>query len=296
MPIKHILLAILVMAIWGANFVAIKLGLQELPPFLFSTLRFILTAIPVIFLIGKRDAPWKIIIAIGIFLGVMKFTLLFIGMDIGVPAGIASLVLQSQVFFTVLIAALLLKEKTAWNDWAGLLIAFTGIAVIAGEAPEIQSLIGLILVVVAGLCWACSNLVMKQAGSVNMLRLIIYVALIPPLPLLILSWQFEGVDKIIASLSEISATGIGALLYVVVLATIFGFAVWGYLLSRYPASKVAPFTLLVPLFGLTFSNLILGENISRLQFTGAALVMAGLLFVYGKVLIQNTIRAVRQAA
>lgn len=288
MPLHHIFITIFVMALWGANFVAIKLGLSEMPPLLFSALRFTLTAIPVIFMLGSRDAPWKIIIAVGIVLGVFKFTFLFIGIDIGVPAGIASLVLQSQAFFTVIMAALILRESPAWNDWIGLLMAFAGIAVISSEASGINSLYGLALVVLAGLCWAVANLIMKRAGNVSMFRLIVYMSLIPPIPLFITSWNLEGRDRILDALSNISLTGLGALLYVVIAATLFGFAVWGFMLNRYAAAKVAPFSLLVPVFGLTFSWMVLAEKISQLEFVGAIMVVAGLICIYGRDLLNYT--------
>ncbi len=287
MPFHHIILAVFVMALWGANFVAIKLGLQEMPPLLFSALRFSLTALPVIFFWGSRDAPWKTIIGVGVVLGVLKFSFLFIGMDMGVPAGIASLVLQSQAFFTVIMAALILREHPGWNGWTGLLMAFAGIALIAGEVPEINSLYGLLLVVLAGLCWAAANLIIKQAGNVNMLRLVVYMSLIPPLPLFLLSWNIDGSDKILNSISNMSLIGWGALLFVVVTATLFGFAVWGFMLNKYPAAQVAPFSLLVPIFGLTFSYIILGEAVSFIQLAGAGLVIAGLLCVYGRGLFKK---------
>lgn len=286
MPLHHIALAVFVMALWGANFVAIKMGLEEMPPLLFSALRFTLTALPIIFFLGSRDASWKIIIAVGVVLGMLKFSLLFIGIEIGVPAGIASLVLQTQAFFTVVMAALILRESPGWNDWTGLFMAFTGIAIIAGEAPEINSLYGLALVVLAGLCWAAANLIIKRAGNVNMLRLIVYMSLIPPIPLFFLSWNLEGREKVISALSNISFSGLAALLYVVLAATLFGFAVWGFMLNKYPAAKVAPFSLLVPIFGLTFSYMFLGEEISHIQLIGASFVIAGLIFVYGKGLLR----------
>lgn len=279
MPRHHLALIVLVMALWGANFVAIKLGLGEFPPLLFSVLRFTLTAIPVLFFLGHPNIPWKIIISIGVSLGILKFSLLFVGMDIGVPAGIASLFLQTQAFFTVILAALMMRETPGWNDWVGLGIAFVGIGLIAATSAGEQSLYGLVLVVLAGLCWAVSNLIIKKAGNVSMLTLIIYMSLIPPLPLFILSWNIEGPQKIYSALSQISVLGISALLYVVIVGTLFGFAIWGFMLKKYEAAKVAPFSLLVPVFGLAFSYLILGEKISFIQMSGAALVIGGLVFI-----------------
>ncbi len=290
MPLSHILLAVIVTMVWGFNFVAIKTGLQDFPPFLFSALRFTLTVIPVIFLIGARDAPWSVIIAVGLVLGVVKFSLLFVGIDIGVPAGIASVVLQCQAFFTVLFAAVLFREMPSSSEWLGIFIAFLGIGLITLTFEEVSVLTGLVLVVLSGATWAVSNLLMKSAGSVNMLRFIIYMSLIPPIPLFILSYNLEGPDVIFGALSKLSIFSVGSLLYVVFPATIFGFTAWGFLLKTYPAAKVAPFSLMVPVFGMVFSSIFLGEDFGVYRLLGVIGVLAGLVIIFSKELMDKVLR------
>lgn len=280
MTLAHILLAITVMAIWGLAFVVIKIGLDNFPPYLLSALRFGLTAIPLIFFLGPREVPWRNIIIIGCVMGVVQFSLLFIGMDIGVAPGIASLVLQCQVFFTIIFAAIVLSEQPALKEWIGVGLAFFGIFMIALTFEENAAFLGLMLVILAGATWGVYNILMKRLGQVNMLRFIIYMSLVPPIPLLILSYQFEGPDVILHSLQNLSVNGIGSVLYLALAATAFGFGAWGFLLRTYPASKVAPFSLLVPIFGMFFSAFILGETFGLMRMIGSSLVLLGLVIIF----------------
>lgn len=289
----HILLAVLVAAIWGFNFVVIKVGLRDFPPILFSGLRFLVAALPLLVLIGWKGGwkggwkagptvAWRYVIGIGVVLGVVKFSLLFIGMDIGMPAGLSSLVLQAQAFFTVFYAALLLDERPTRRQALGMLVAFSGIGLIATEMPAGHSLLGLALVMAAAAAWGVSNIFMKLARPTDMVRLILWVSVVPPLPLFALSLAMEGPDRIVAALSGMTWLGVGAVLYISILSTLVAFAIWGFLLKTYTATLVAPFSLLVPVFGLSSAALLLGESLSAVKFAGAALVMAGLLLTIVK--------------
>ncbi|MCW2248407.1 O-acetylserine/cysteine efflux transporter [Azospirillum fermentarium] len=273
----HIALAVAVAAVWGFNFVMIKLGLRDFPPVLFSCLRFALAATPLLVLgvRGGPPVPWRFIVGIGVSLGVVKFSLLFIGMDIGMPAGLSSLVLQSQAFFTALFAAVVLGDRPGPRQVAGMAVAFGGIGLIALEMPAGDSLLGLVLVVAAAACWGVSNIIMKTAKAPDLFRLMLWVSLIPPIPLFLLSLGTEGPDRIAAALTGLSGMGVAALVYIAAGATLFGFAAWGFLLRSYPASQVAPFSLLVPIFGMTSSALVLGETLTAAKLAGAALVFAG---------------------
>ena len=275
-----LLAAVFVAFIWGVNFVVIKLGLAELPPLLFSALRFTVAALPWVFFVGRPQAPWRIILAIGLFLGVLKFSALFIGMDLGMPAGLASLTLQMQAFFTVLFAAAWLGERPAPRHLIGMAVAFAGLALIAvdfGAAP--RDLTGLALVVLAAALWAVANLFMKKAGGANALNLIVWVSLVPPLPLFLMSLLMDGPGAVSGALRDLDWTGIGAVLYIGLGATIVGFGLWGRLLSRYPASLVAPFSLLVPIFGMSSGAVLLGEPLGPLRIAAAGLVLAGLAII-----------------
>lgn len=276
MPVAHILLALLVTLIWGLNFVVIKVGLGDFPPLLFCALRFALAALPLLVLRGPMPAPFGRILLIGVLLGVVKFGLLFVGMHLGMPAGLSSLVLQSQVFFTVLIAATFLGERPSARALAGLALAAGGLLLIGLERPLGDSLLAFALVMAAALAWAFSNIATKRSGASDMLRLISWVSLIPPLPLLVLSWIFEGPQAISTALTGISREGMGALLYIAFLATTVGFGLWSFLLRRYPASQVTPFALAVPVSGLLSGWLLLGERLTAQDWLACALVFVGL--------------------
>ncbi|HSX72462.1 MAG TPA: EamA family transporter, partial [Pseudomonas sp.] len=211
-----------------------------------------------------------------VLLGVIKFGLLFVGMHLGMPAGLSSLVLQSQVFFTVLIAAVLLGERPSARAVAGLLLAAGGLVLIGLQRPLGDSLLAFALVIAAALAWAFSNIATKRSGASDMLRLICWVSLVPVLPLLGLSWVFEGPQAMGTALEHLSWRGIGALLYIAFLATTVGFAIWSFLLRRYPASLVTPFALAVPVSGLLAGWLLLGEALTVQGWLACALVFGGL--------------------
>jgi len=276
---KHIALALLVAALWGINFVAIKIGLKDFPPFLLSALRFLAVAVPMVFFVGWPCVSWRWILSIGLVFGVVKFGLLFLGMDLGMPAGLSSLVLQAQALFTVVFAVLLLGERLRLAQIAGIALASGGLVLIGIERAQETSLIGLALVVAAACAWGYANILMKQAKASNMLNLIIWVAVVPPLPMAGLSLVFEGSDRMLATLTNLSWSGILSVLYIAWASTIIGFSLWVYLLRLYSASVVAPFSLMVPIFGIAASAIVLGEKLSLLEVLAGALTLAGLLFV-----------------
>lgn len=288
----HILLAVSVAAVWGFNFVAIKVGLRDFPPVLFSSLRFALAALPLLVLWrGGPPVAWRYVLGIGIVLGVVKFSLLFVGMDVGMPAGLSSLVLQSQAFFTVLFAALALGDRPGPRPLIGMAVAFSGIGVIALEMPAGDSLLGLALCIAAAVAWGVSNIIMKQAKAPDLFRLMLWVSVVPPLPLLALSLALEGPERIAVALTSLTPLGVGALVYIAAGATLFGFASWGFLLRHYPASLVAPFSLLVPVFGMSSSALLLGEDFSPAKAVGAVLVFAGLAVTVLKLPVRKPVEA-----
>ena len=273
----HVMLAVLVAALWGFNFVVIRIGIDNFPPLLFSAFRFSLAAFPLVFFIRKPDVPWRIIIAIGLVLGVTKFSLLFVGMDLGLSAGLASLVLQSQAFFTALLMAVIFKEMPRPVQLLGIAVAFAGIGLIATTVDQAITPIGLTMVVAAGFAWAISNLLMKQAGKVDMLALIVWVSLIPPVPLFIMSMMIEGTDAAYEAVVTITWSGVGAIIYIAFASTIIGFAIWGKLIRFYGAGRVAPFSLLVPIFGMGSSAIVLGEEFGLIRLLAAVMVVTGLV-------------------
>jgi O-acetylserine/cysteine efflux transporter len=193
------------------------------------------------------------------------------------PAGLASLVLQSQAFFTLLFAALLLGERLRVANLFGLLVAAGGLLLIGLQGDRLMTMAGFFLTIGAASMWALGNIVTRRLGKVNLVGLVVWGSLVPPLPFLALSWLLEGPEAIEAALRGISLDSILVLIYLAFGATLLGYGLWSRLLSRYPASQVAPFSLLVPVVGLTSSALLLDERLGPLQVLGALLVMLGLL-------------------
>lgn len=278
MPLKDWLAALVIVCAWGVNFVVIKLGLGEIPPLLLGALRFTFVVFPAILFVKRPQLPWRMIVLYGLTISLGQFIFLFTAMYVGMPAGLASLVLQSQAFFTVLIAALLLGERVHVHNILGLAVAVVGLILIQqGAAVGTLTLLGFLLTLVAAFSWASGNIVAKCAGKVDMLGLVIWGALIPPLPFFALSWIFEGPQRIQNSLSNITYVGVGAVAYLALVATVVGYVLWGRLLTRHPASKVAPLSLLVPVIGLVSAAVLLGEQLQIVQWVGGAIVMLGLV-------------------
>ncbi|RWU21548.1 O-acetylserine/cysteine exporter [Pseudomonas alkylphenolica] len=287
MPLKDLLLALVVIIAWGLNFVVIKVGLDGLPPMLLGALRFALVALPAVFLIKRPQLPWRWLIAYGATISLGQFAFLFEAMHNGMPPGLASLVLQSQAFFTLFFAALFLGERLRAASVSGLLVAALGLALIGSENSAHVPLFALILTLCAASMWAMGNIITRRFGSVDLVALVIWGALIPPLPFFALSWWLEGPALIESSLRGIGWNSILALAYLAFIATLLGYSLWGSLLSRYPAGKVAPFSLLVPVVGLSSAAVLLDERLTALQGWGALLVMAGLLInVFGSRLVR----------
>ncbi|HUH88222.1 MAG TPA: EamA family transporter [Pusillimonas sp.] len=293
MPIRDWVAALTIILAWGVNFVVIKWGLDELPPFLLGGLRFLLVA-PAVFFVPRPAVSWRVLIMFGMTLSFGQFALLFTAMTVGMSAGLASLVLQSQAFFTVLIAALFLGEKVRAHHVLGMLVAAVGLGLIEqGAYAGNVTLLGFALTLGAALNWACGNIIVKTVGKVDMLSLVVWGALVPPIPFFIMSWVFEGPELIWHSLANISLAGIGALLYLALAATTLGYVLWGRLLSRHPVSKVAPLSLLVPIVGLLSAAVLLGERMHLLQWFGGLIVMTGLAINLMGSRVLNLLRTLR---
>ena len=275
MPRRHVLLALAVAVVWGVNFVVIHVGLDHFPPLLFAALRFCLVALALPF-VPRPGVPAKYVVAVGVFLSAGQFGLLFLGIDKGMPAGLASLVLQLQAAFTVGLAVLLLKERPQRAQLAGGALALAGIGIIAAGRASAVPIGALALTVGAAASWGFGNVATRKARSPNPLGLLVWSSLVPPLPLLTLSFLTERGDPV-----DFTASSILALLYVVVLSTLLGFGAWARLLGRHPASTVAPFTLLVPVFGIASAWAFLGEVPTATELAGGLVVLAGIALTVG---------------
>lgn len=274
---RHLLLVLAVTTIWGISFVAIRWGVEEVAPLLLTALRYTFAALPAVFFVRRPYVPWRLLILYGLAIGVGQFGLLFVAIRLGMPAGLSSLVIQLQVFFTIFFAMLAFGERPKWPQLSGAVIAFFGILVIATERFQSAALLPLLMTIGAALCWGAGNTVSKRAGRVDMLGFIVWSALVPPLPLLALSLLFEGPGAIGAAVAHISWRGAGSIAFMSYLATLFGFGVWARLLSLYPANVVAPFALFVPVAGIASAAIFLGESVTAPEITGSVLVFVGLL-------------------
>lgn len=274
---RDILLALAIVVVWGVNFMAIKWGVAEVPPLLLTALRYVVATLPAIFFVRRPQVALGILIAYGLFIGVGQFGVLFTAIHLGMPAGLASLVLQLQTFFTIGLAVAFLGERPRGAQLLGAAIAFGGIVLIGIEKLEGAGFWPLLMTVGASAGWAISNIIVKKAGKIDMLSFVVWSSLVPILPLLLLSLAIEGPNAIPYGIGHVTWLGLGSLLFIGWISTDFGYGAWSNLLRRYPASIVAPFTLLVPIVGLTTGQLILGEAMSPLDWAGSALVFAGLL-------------------
>jgi O-acetylserine/cysteine efflux transporter len=273
---RNVALAITVAVIWGVNFAVIKIGLEYFPPLFLSATRFFLVAVPAVFFVPRPRVEWHLILALGLVLGVIKFSLLFVGMDWGVGAGAASLLLQTQIFFTIMLAALRYGERPRALQIAGIAVGFLGVALLTLGGGSTAPATATAMVIGAGAAWACANMIMRRIGAVNVLGLMVWMSLIPPLPLFLLSYVFEPHQRILAALTHLDLTVVLALAYTAFLSTLAAYAIWAALLRAAPAHRVVPFTLLVPLVGAAAAALLLGEPITRNDLIAGLLAIAGL--------------------
>jgi O-acetylserine/cysteine efflux transporter len=266
MPFRDLAIALAVVLIWGLNFVAIKWALIDVSPYLLTALRYLGCVLPAVFFVRRPQVSWGLLIAYGMSVGVLQFTFLFSAVKLGMPAGLTSLVLQMQVFFTLGLAVLFLGERPTPPQLLGAGLALVGLGTIAAEHVGGSILVPLLLTLAAALFWAMSNIVTKKAGKVDMFALVIWGSLVPPLPMIALS--------------------LGSVLFITYASTLLGYSGWASLLGRYPASTVAPFSLLVPVVGFAAAYVLLGELVSPLEIVGSLLILAGLaLGVFGPSLL-----------
>lgn len=293
MNTRDLILALLVNGVWGANFTVIKVGLTEVPPVLLAALRYIVVALPAIFFVRRPKVSLGHLLAYGLTVGVGQFAALFYAMFIGMPAGLASVVLQSQTFFTVLFAYFMLKETITWRQVAGIVVAGIGLVTIALNRGHVEAMyipLAAILLTMAGAAsWALSNIVIRlavrkaaaQGQTVDTLGLIVWSALVPPLPLFGLALLMHGPQALFGAFTAMTPVSLFSVAYLAYGATLFGFGMWSKMLAKYPASTVAPFSMLVPVIGLLTARLVLAERLTPMQWGGSVCIVAGLLISTG---------------
>jgi O-acetylserine/cysteine efflux transporter len=272
----HIAMALLIVLIWGFNFVVVKIGLQVLPPIMFTALRFLFAALPLIFFVKRPAVPWRLLAGYAMFQFALQFTLLFTGMKLGFPPGLASLVIQLQAFFTIGLAIVLLGERPMITQLLGALIAFSGMVMVGIHLEAKTTLIGFFMVCGAGLCWAIANIFTKKIGKVNPLGLVVWASLIATPPLILDSYIVEGTAAWANAFARLNWATAGAIFFQSYPNTIFAYAAWAFLMRKYAATTIAPFTLLVPVVGILSAAFILGEPLHWWKITAGIMVLCGL--------------------
>ncbi|MHA6632000.1 EamA family transporter [Pseudonocardia sichuanensis] len=281
MTTRDRLLACFVALLWGANFLAIHVGLEHFPPLFMAALRFAVIAVPTVLLVPRPQVRLRWLLGFGIGFGTVQFVFLFIAMDIGMPTGLASLVLQASAPFTVLLGALLLRERLAPRQGMGIAIAVVGLAAIAVSRAQVAAVLPVLLTLLGALGWAFGNLASRLAAAPNPLHLTLWMSVVPPVPLLLMSWVWEGPaagwDALRAAVTPEGLPGVAAIGYTAVLATVVGSGIWVWLMRRYPAGVVAPYSLLVPVVGIALAAGVLGERPSAVELVAAAVIVGGVL-------------------
>ncbi len=276
MPIPHLFLALLVVIIWGVNFLFVSLALDEIPPLLLCAIRFLLTSVPAIFFFKLSRGSFQMVALYGLVMFALQFSLLFFGMSAGMPPGMASLIMQVQVFFSMFFAATMLDEKPySWQIF-GALISFTGIAIVAMHFDQTVTYMGFIFILAAAATWGFGNLMTKRLTHVKTIPLVIWGSFFACFPMFLLSFLIEGLDVVQSTYQGLTWLGISSVFYIVGASTWIAYVAWTWLVSRYPVGIVVPFTLLVPIVGLICSVVFLGEPLQLWKLLAGILVIGGL--------------------
>jgi len=275
MSLKHSSLAVLVMVLWGANFVVIDEGLADVPPLLFLAMRFTFVALPLVFFVPRPQADWRTVVAVGSFMSLGQFSLLYIALELGMPAGLASLVLQAQVIFTIVIAAIVLKESPSRRQVIGASLGTAGLLLVVVAHGASAPVVPVLVMLGAATSWAIGNVIARQAGISSGFSLVVWSALVVPLPALGLSLVVDGGGEVGHALTHLSAVAIASTAYTAIGASLIGYGIFNSLLARYPASAVVPFVLLVPVVGIATAWIVQDEVPSVLELVGGAVMLAG---------------------
>jgi O-acetylserine/cysteine efflux transporter len=282
MTLAHLVHVLAVVVIWGLAFVATRWALDDFSPPQLTLLRFLIAAAPALVL-ARPGVPWRLLVPIGLTLFMGQFLLQFFGIASGMPPGLAAIVVQTQALFTILFAALALGERPGRREWAGTALAFSGLGLIALTVGRDLTTAGLALTGLSAVSWGVGNVLVKRLPPVDMLRLMVWLSVIPPLPSLALSLALDGPLALGTALAASSWRGRTAALYLGAVATVLAYAIWGSLLRRYPTATVAPFALLIPFVAAYASSLAFGERFGPLRLTGMGLVLLGLAVIVAPV-------------
>ncbi|MEM9523596.1 MAG: EamA family transporter [Pseudomonadota bacterium] len=279
MKLQNTALLVMVMAIWGFNFSVIKIGLDGFPPLLLATGRFFFAAFPAVFFLPRPTCDYKWVLLFGLFSGVGQFGFLFFGMAAGMSAGLASVMLQSQVFFTLILSSIIFGEVIGKRSMFGIVLAVIGVVIIGSIQDTDTNILAVMLVLMGALCWAIANTITKQAGAINMLSFIVWSSLVPIMPLYLASYVVDGMDTVHAAIIDMTAIGFGSLMYLAYATTLLGYGIFSYMIRQHGLAKVAPFTLVVPVFGIIGSYLMFDDTFNAPKVIAIALILSGLAII-----------------
>jgi O-acetylserine/cysteine efflux transporter len=274
--LKHSLFALLVVVIWGGNFVVIDVGQEDVPPLLFLALRFTAVCLPAVFFLKPPGIGWRQIVVIGAFLSLGQFALLYLALALGMPPGLASLLLQTQVIFSLAIAALVLREQPSRRQLVGVGIGMLGLAIVIVGHSQTAPWLPLVVTLASALAWSVGNVLARRAQATSGLSLVVWSGLVVPVPALALSLIVDSPPVVWQALTNLSWVAIGSTVYTAIFASLIGYGIWNSLLTRYPTSSVVPFTLLVPVVGILAAWLVQGEQPVVTEWAGGAIMLAGL--------------------
>lgn len=276
MPARDIAAAVFVAFIYGVSFVAIRAAVTDLPPLLVTGYRFFFAAVPLIFLVKRPAVPFLPLAAYGFMQGTVMFGLAFTAIAMGMPAGLTSLVVQLQVFFTMALAVLIFGETPSRAQIIGTVIGFAGIAFLATGNSDIPTL-PFLMVVASAFAWAVANIIAKRAKPKpgETLGYVVWSSLFGALPLFAVSSAIEGTALALPPHMPSAAT-IASIIFLAVITQIIAFTLWVGLLNRHPAPRVMPFALLIPIFGIGSTSLVFGEVLTWQTGIASAIVLCGL--------------------
>ncbi len=275
-PLRHALLAAMVATIWGFNFVVITWGMHDTPPLLFAAIRFLLVVVPAIAVVPRPEAPWRVVLGVGAFMSLGQFSLLYLAIGAGMPSGIAALVLQAQIVFTIGLSAWRLGETPTRPQVAGVTLGALGLVIVALGRGGDTTVGGLLLTLLAALSWGIGNVISRSSGVKGGLSLVVWGSLAVPLPMLGLALVVDGPSAVVDALVSFDARAAASTLYTVVLATLVGYAIFNSLLARYPSAQVVPFVLIAPIAAAASGWALLGQRLSLGELAGGAVALAGL--------------------
>jgi O-acetylserine/cysteine efflux transporter len=276
MSLRHSILALLVVLLWGVNFVAIDIGLHGIPPLLLLAMRFVVVSLPAVFFVKRPGIGWRQVLLIGAFLSFGQFALLYLALAIGLPPGLSSLLAQTQIVFTVVVSALLLRENPSRRQVIGILIGMAGLAVVVIGHSYASPWLPIVVALSSALSWAIGNVLARRAQASSGLSLVVWSGLVVPIPAFGLALLVNGAPVVFGALAHLSLAGILSTVYTAVFASLVGYTIWNSLLARYPTSAVVPFTLLVPIIGIITAAIVFHEQPAISELVGGAIMLSGL--------------------